>query len=400
MSEAPAESLPRPVSGILTHTRPDLDAILSVWLLRRLGEDRYPGAASCPLIFVPAGELPEGLNPEQWEERGWLAVDVGGGRLDNHPRPDLGHDGRRDACASTLVAQDLGVEGLPELAKLLRFSAAQDLEGRSIASKDPTDHAVALPNILRGLVLVHDDAEVMRIGLAILDGIVAVEREWAQAVREVKKARAHQVAGARVLAVEGESQALGRAARRRGADLVVQRHRPTGQAAVTLNRAGVLRDWDLSRTAPYLRLAEAAAEDRAPAISDLPRIGLFEGWFLHGSGKILNKGSPKAPQVRPSRLSLAEMADWVEASLDPGQSLPEPLCPREPCRGPSCPAHAAALPNCAGHRLRMVKPEAGDEEAYRRAREELRVRTDATRAARQAQGRPVPPPAEETPSPP
>lgn len=397
MSDAPAEARPRPIAGILTHTRPDLDAILSVWLLRRLGEDRYPGASSCPLEFVPAGELPGGLNPEQWEDRGWLAVDVGGGRLDNHPRPDLGLDGRRDACASTLVARDLGAEGLPELAKLLRFSAAQDLEGRSIASKDPTDHAVALPNILRGLVLVHGDAEVVRIGLAILDGIVAVEREWVQAVREVKQARARQVAGARILAVEGESQALGRAARRRGADLVVQRHRPTGQAAVTLNRAGMLRDWDLSRTAPYLRLAEAAAEERVPAVSDLPRIGLFEGWFLHGSGKILNKGSPKAPQVSPSRLSLAEMADWVEASLDPGRRLPGPLCPKERCLGPSCWAHAVSLPNCAGHRLRLGTPEAGDEDAWQRAREEHRARVEA---AREARGKPLPPPTGDDPPPP
>lgn len=406
----PETSSPSFIRGIFTHQQPDLDAALSVWLLKRYGEERYPGISQVPVIFCSAGELPEGRSPESWEEEGWLVVDLAGGRLDNHTRAD-GRPALSQECASTLVARDLGVAERAELRKILQFSSQQDLEGRSIASKDPIDHAVALPNIIRGLNLFHkgEDARTLEVIHSILDGILAGEMEWVLAVAEVKKAHAETVASARLIACEGDSQALGKAARRRGADIVVQRHRPSGQAAITLQRQGVLAEWDLGRTAIYLRAGEAVAEDgglKAQPFGedDLSGVGMVRGWFLHTSRKILNKGSPKAPTVPPSLLTLPEMANLTAASLDPRRLLPPRFCPPDAsCRGVACPLHSLDFPNCAGHRIRHGGASAADHQSYSQAVREMKGRINspppATPSTTESPLRPTPTPVP-PPSPP
>ena len=141
-----------PVRAIVTHPAPDLDALVSVYLLRRLGGDHFVGTDSCPLRFASPLEVEGAGGPEALEAAGELVVDLGGGRFDNHPRPDREGSGDLDASAAELVAEHLGVRQQPELDKLLSFCARQDLKGQSLLSRDPVDHAMAIPAIIDGLI--------------------------------------------------------------------------------------------------------------------------------------------------------------------------------------------------------------------------------------------------------
>ena len=296
----------RPVRAIVTHPTPDLDALLCVYLLRRFGSDQIEGVGDCALEFMSPNEVEERGGAEALEAEGYLLVDLGGGRFDNHPRP--GSEGDLDASAAELVAEHLGVRRLGELGKILEFCARQDLKGESLRSRDPVDHAVAMPAIIEGLNQLHpaDSGAVYEAMEPVLDAVVATERGWYDALRDAERALRAEVEGTTVLAMESASKAAARAGRYAGADLLVVRYLPHNHVAFTARRQGPLRTLTLEGLAARVRSAEAEVAGQPPR-GDLHAVGMHGGWFLHQSRRILNKGSPKAPDVPVTRLDLRQL---------------------------------------------------------------------------------------------
>jgi len=294
------------IRAIVTHPTPDLDALLCVYLLRRFGEDAFPGVSSCALEFLTPTQIESTGGPGALETDGRLVVDVGGGRFDNHPTRHS--DGDLDASAAELVAEHLGVRERPELGKLLEFGARQDLKGESLRSRDPVDHAIALPAVIDGLNLMHPDAADLVYSKVepVFDAIVATERAWYEALEDADRAVRGEVGRAQVLAMESASKAAARAGRYAGADLLLVRYLPQGYCAFTVRRNGPLRTMTLEGLAERVRRAEHEARGEVPS-GDLRGVGMRGGWFLHQSRRILNKGSPKAPDVEPTILGLRDL---------------------------------------------------------------------------------------------
>ncbi len=297
-----------PVRAIVTHPAPDLDALVSVYLLRRLGGDHFVGTDSCPLRFASPLEVEGAGGPEALEAAGELVVDLGGGRFDNHPRPDREGSGDLDASAAELVAEHLGVRQQPELDKLLSFCARQDLKGQSLLSRDPVDHAMAIPAIIDGLnrMFPDDGGAVYRAIEPVLDAIVTTERAWVDAVADAERGLREEVGGVQVLAMESASSAAARAGRYCGADVLVVRYLPQGHVAFTIRRDGPVGAMTLDGLADRVRRAELAARGEVTPRA-LREVGMHGGWFLHQSRKILNKGSPKAPDVPTTVLTLSDL---------------------------------------------------------------------------------------------
>lgn len=136
---------------IITHEYPDLDAMLCCYLLYRYGHDRYPGIEHAKLQFCPAGTLDK--TPTELETLGILAVDIGGGKLDTHPSGVQGENEKFTLSAANLVAKDVNVHERPSLQNLLEFTRLQDSCGQSLRSRNPVDHTVALPNLIKGGLL-------------------------------------------------------------------------------------------------------------------------------------------------------------------------------------------------------------------------------------------------------
>lgn len=137
---------------IITHEYPDLDALLCCYLLTTYGEKKYPGIKQAQFLFFPAGQLEK--TPEELEQEGILAVDIGGGRLDTHPVGNSITQDKLELSAANLVAEDLEIQNNIGLKNLLEFTRLQDSCGQSISSKSPIDHAMALPNMIKGALLV------------------------------------------------------------------------------------------------------------------------------------------------------------------------------------------------------------------------------------------------------
>jgi hypothetical protein len=158
------------VKNILTHEHPDIDAILSVLLLRKFGEERFPGAATAEVIFASAGELPNGKTPGELEKEGILAVDIGGGRFDTHPTGEQVHTAKRDRCAADLIAEALGVLDHPHWKAIIEYTRQQDTTGQGLHSTDFIHHLTALPTILTGFQMLYenDSSQILETGLRLL----------------------------------------------------------------------------------------------------------------------------------------------------------------------------------------------------------------------------------------
>lgn len=341
---------------LVTHEHPDLDALLSLWLLRRFGEERYPGITQVPVQFFPAGVLPDDLPPEVLErDRGILAVDTGGGRLDTHSRAGVVDRARQNTCAAMLVAKDLGVASHPSLDKLLRFVTLQELEGRSIASHDPIDHLVALPNLVRGLHLLYPQApeRVLEQVFTLFDAMRVTEDEWTQALADASLGLRQVLAdsGLMLLALQSDASAATRAARFLGADVVIHRS-GAGATGITLRHNGLLAQCSLSSLAAALRVAEGlsaqGSEGASSGVFDDPfRLGMVGGWFLHDSFRILSRGSLKHTVQEPSKLELPVVLELAGAAFSGEGRVPESFCRVRRAEG-SCEGCALAVVKLSG----------------------------------------------------
>ena len=98
---------------IYTHTSPDMDACVALWLLRR--EERFKDAQ---VIFVPPGDAGQIVKTNDD-----ISVDIGGGTFDHH-------DGRftegESVCSATLAAVAIGKWNDPFVRKLARYVAEVD----------------------------------------------------------------------------------------------------------------------------------------------------------------------------------------------------------------------------------------------------------------------------------
>lgn len=162
---------PIPISSVLTHENPDLDAILSVLIIKRFGETLFPGVTNANILFSPAGQLPGGKTATELEQNGILAVDIGGGRFDTHPVNNEMDAKKLKRCAADLVAEAVGILHNENWETLVEYVRLQDTEARSINSRDYLHHLGSLPTIFSGVQLrfKHDSARILTEGVQLLE---------------------------------------------------------------------------------------------------------------------------------------------------------------------------------------------------------------------------------------
>lgn len=164
---------PVPIHTILTHESPDLDAMLSVLLLRKFGEPFFPGVAQAGVAFHSAGELPDGKTAAQLEKEGILAVDIGGGRFDTHPAGLHVDQKKQDRSAADLVAECLGVLDQPEWRGIIEYTRLHDSSAHNLYSRDALHGLFGLINILNGIQIMYpsDSATLLEKGIRLISCI-------------------------------------------------------------------------------------------------------------------------------------------------------------------------------------------------------------------------------------
>jgi hypothetical protein len=103
-----------------THTRPDLDAIVSIWLWQNYGDER--AKKSVVALFLTDGDKAL-ITPQLM---GVTLFDRGKGEFDHHQNNQIAE------TTASIVARKLGVAENPEIKRLLRKVQRSDLQGESL----------------------------------------------------------------------------------------------------------------------------------------------------------------------------------------------------------------------------------------------------------------------------
>ena len=176
------------INTIVTHENPDLDAILSVLLMKKFGSQLFPGVESAPVTFSSANTLPGNKTSKQLLNEGVMALDIGGGRFDTHPVGTNENIEKREKCAASIVAEELSLTDNLQWKSLIEYTRLQDTKGHSLYSKNYLHHLVSLNTILFGLKYIEPGSEnMLRQGTELFEAIAACPAEKMDDPELIKK---------------------------------------------------------------------------------------------------------------------------------------------------------------------------------------------------------------------
>jgi hypothetical protein len=286
---------------IVAHTAPDMDAITSVWLLRKF----LGGWDKAQVKFVPAGErllpLPSGQGFEYAIElRGedeYIHVDTGMGPLDHHQTSDTNVCGASltfDFVKKGLIENEPSInkEKLEALERMVKYVVEVDHFKEVFRPDSMADyHDFSIVNILDGLKLEKPGQDEFYV-VFICDCLDALLHDfenkiWAE--REIKDIGVEfKTKWGKGLGLESINDSVVKMAQLMGYEVVVRRDPRKGYVRIKArpDRQG------------------KKGVDLTLAYEKLSKIDPNATWFLHVSKKMLLNGTPKNPKMKPTKLSL------------------------------------------------------------------------------------------------
>jgi len=287
---------------IVTHTSPDMDAVTSVWLLRKF----LGGWDTAEVKFVPAGDrilpLPKGQGfdyaVEKKGEDEYIHVDTGMGPLDHHQTPDT------NICGASL-AFDFVKKNLVEVRPVINKEKLEALE-RIVGYVVEVDHFkevfraepladyqdFSVVNILDGLKLAKPSSDEYYVNFIsqCLDAILHDFENKIWSEREIEKNSVKfDTKWGKGLGMETINDSVIKMAQLMGYVVVVRRDPRKGYVRIKArpNDPGSSKGIDLTNVYEKLSKMDPQAT-----------------WFLHVSKKMLLNGTPKNPKMKPTKLSL------------------------------------------------------------------------------------------------
>lgn len=274
---------------IVTHIHPDLDAIMSSWLLVRFDQSRYGDAK---FAFVPAPTTYKNLPPDN--DPDIVHLDVGGGKFDHH-KP-----GGFSTCASKLVWEELVAEGLvlptDEAIKAM-VEIAMEVDTFADCYWPGTDSprmALMLHEIIPALhrLQTHDNEAVLRMVLVYLDGVYQRLKDWEKGKEAINEGTEFESAWGKGIVVTTAADDVSKTAQKMGYDIVVISDTNKGHLKI--------------KTAPGVKLPLKAIYDKI-ALHENP-----ERWVYHNSGHMLFSGSDKGELKERTQLHLNDLLEMIK----------------------------------------------------------------------------------------
>lgn len=271
---------------IVTHISPDLDAISSVWLIKRF----LPEWNNATVEFVPAGETLESKPADADSQV--LHVDTGMGKFDHHQTD-------ADTCAAKLVFQYLNeqnylkpnyVEALERLTDVVNdFDHFKEV---FLPDADSDVFDFLLVSLIEGSkAQASSDTEILGLGEKLCDALLQVFFNKTNAEAEIKKGRVFQSKWGKALAIETENEEASRLAQKQGHVLVIRKSPKKGHLRI---KALPLPEINLRPVYDLLKAKDPQAT-----------------WFFHASGHMVLNGSSKNPKSVPTSLSLSEAVKLI-----------------------------------------------------------------------------------------
>ena len=300
---------------IVTHSSPDMDAITSVWLIRRFLTEWENAVVK----FVPAGERIGNIkyqsfdklrtnikNPiEAVDEDEIINVDTGLGPLDHHQTAS------DNVCAASLTfdfvkrTQNSGnkkwedrVAAVDRMVKVV-----VDIDHfKEVFWKDATSdyHEFSVGSILDGLKLQKQNQDDFYVDFIsnCLDAILHEfeNRIWAE--KEISKnGTRFKTRFGKGIGFETINDSVIKLAQKMGYVLVVRKDPRKGYVRVKARPSLGIQNRDIDLTLAYEKLK---------------KMDPTATWFLHIGKKMLLNGSVKNPKMRPTRLGLNDIIKVLE----------------------------------------------------------------------------------------
>lgn len=317
------EYTPVSIHTIILPTTLQPDTLAAIFLLKKFGSERYLGIKEAAIAIWQM--LPEGETPESLEKKGYLLIDVGGGRFDHHTK-------LKGATASLLVANDLEIVEKPALAKLLEYARRDDLFGRGTISDDPIDRAFGLSALIYNLnkSCVGRPERVAEIILPVFAGHYNEEvrrteelpKEW-QAAVDAGKVRTMEVRQRdkklSVVCIEADNGSLAgylRSTTGGRFDIVVQKM-STGHVNI-LTRPTKRPDLRSLACLIRIREAELSGKELDEELSSLYRPArhpAVKEWYYDRATNSLQNGGLNPKEIPPTKISWDEFPQLVELGL-------------------------------------------------------------------------------------
>ncbi len=332
---------------IVTHMSPDLDAITSVWVLKRF----LPGWEKADIEFVPAGLRSDRVkNHPEFESEPVLTignteiihVDTGLGPLDHHQTPDQNTCGAKRAwdfvqSQRQVSEQPLKEQAVEAISRIVSLVVAYDHFQEVFRPQADADyHDFSLFGINEGLQYKKpgEDDYYVEFGCTNLDYLLSYfeNKVWAERELKIKNAFGSSSGREQKSKIDGEEagnaiefktkygKAIGllsanesvvKLAQKKGYVLVIRKDPRRGHVSIkTLpNRAEGIYETE----EPKGSKAEISQGiDLTLAYEQLKKMDAGATWFLHVSKKMLLNGSVKNPKMVPTTLSLDQIIKVLE----------------------------------------------------------------------------------------
>lgn len=277
------------IKYIVTHFNPDLDAICSIWLLKKFAPEEF---GSGKIKFVAAGNTYQPSQKIKDEEI--IHVDTGLGKFDHH------QTNNRNICSASVI-----FEWLKEKNKKLTFDSALIQLIKVVTEIDhfaevswPQNtnprYAFMLDRFLDGLKISGkiNDYGLVKLGLKCLDGVYFYLKMQNKAEKELTKGFAFNTKWGKAIACLSSNNEILKLGQKKGYVLVVQKDNLTDHIRIKARP-----DSNVDLTSVYYRLKKLDPEAT---------------WFLHISKKMLLNGSTKNDKMKASKLSLKKVIEVIE----------------------------------------------------------------------------------------
>lgn len=275
---------------IVTHHAPDLDAVTSVWLLKRFDAQHFADAYTA---FVDPGTTLSAQEVSMFDvdPTNVVHVDTGLGQFDHH-QPDRG---LLPISASSLVfdhVKNVHPDLLNDqaLAELVSIVTEIDHFGE-VAWPDAnnTRYCLMLHDLLHGFESIdsHTDDAQLNFGLQCLDCAYASLKETVQAANLLTEGQEFQLKAGNCLGIETANDVVVKYAQKKGYQVVVRKDPTGGEVRI--------------KARPDAKIDLRAAADK---LKNVDPVGT---WYYHPSGKMLLNGSRKHRNQNPTPLSLRDI---------------------------------------------------------------------------------------------
>jgi hypothetical protein len=260
----------------VTHYNPDLDACMTIWLLKRF---RYPEATHVVEFVSMGNRLPSNQLSRADDI---VYVDTSGGKYDHHNKHE-------HACSAVKVMEEMDLKDDLAIKRMVDYALSVD--SGEVISGEVT--SFDLLNIIEGLnVIYHSNpAAVVEVATSCLEGIYISLKQSIESERELKEAKIFRTRWGKGAGVVTSNRKTRYLAHRRGFKVFVYVDSLTGYRGFT---APGNSEVDFSSIFRKVKKLE-------------PRVD----WYLHTSRQLLLCGSGKAPNKKLSSLSLEQLINLI-----------------------------------------------------------------------------------------